>query len=90
MVIGLAPIGLLAKGPVAIVLCAGSVLRLGARGRGGCGALAPRCPGSARQCCWWLALALPWYLLAEARDARVPDYFIVGEHWNRFTGGLAG
>ncbi len=31
-----------------------------------------------------LALTLPWYVLAELRTPGFIDYFIVGEHWNRF------
>ena len=30
-------------------------------------------------------LALPWYLAAEARTPGFLDYFIIGEHWKRFT-----
>jgi 4-amino-4-deoxy-L-arabinose transferase-like glycosyltransferase len=32
-----------------------------------------------------LAIALPWYLLAEMRTPGFLKYFIVGEHWGRFT-----
>ncbi|HEY6280380.1 MAG TPA: glycosyltransferase family 39 protein [Burkholderiales bacterium] len=32
-----------------------------------------------------LAIALPWYLLAEMRTPGFLEYFIVGEHWGRFT-----
>ncbi|MGH8754327.1 MAG: ArnT family glycosyltransferase [Burkholderiales bacterium] len=32
-----------------------------------------------------LAIALPWYLLAETRTPGFLEYFIVGEHWGRFT-----
>ncbi|UVH60577.1 glycosyltransferase family 39 protein [Variovorax paradoxus] len=31
-----------------------------------------------------LALAAPWYVLAEIRTPGFLDYFFVGEHWNRF------
>ncbi|MBX3743535.1 MAG: glycosyltransferase family 39 protein [Akkermansiaceae bacterium] len=41
------------------------------------------------------AVVLPWYSLAEQRTPGFIDYFIVGEHWNRFfrsgwTGDLYG
>jgi len=32
-----------------------------------------------------LALSLPWYILAELRTPGFLDYFIIGEHWKRFT-----
>ncbi|VAW66121.1 Polymyxin resistance protein ArnT, undecaprenyl phosphate-alpha-L-Ara4N transferase; Melittin resistance protein PqaB [hydrothermal vent metagenome] len=32
-----------------------------------------------------LAISLPWYILAELRTPGFIDYFIVGEHWKRFT-----
>jgi len=32
-----------------------------------------------------LALSLPWYLIAEHRMPGFLEYFIVGEHWKRFT-----
>jgi 4-amino-4-deoxy-L-arabinose transferase-like glycosyltransferase len=32
-----------------------------------------------------LAIAAPWYLLAEARTPGFLDYSLVGEHWKRFT-----
>ena len=31
-----------------------------------------------------VAIALPWYLLTESRSPGFLDYFIVGEHFNRF------
>jgi len=31
-----------------------------------------------------LAISLPWYLLAEQRTPGFLEYFIVGEHWKRF------
>ena len=30
-------------------------------------------------------IAVPWYLLAEAKTPGFLDYFIVGEHWKRFV-----
>ncbi len=32
-----------------------------------------------------LTIALPWYLLAEMRTPGFLKYFILGEHWGRFT-----
>ena len=32
-----------------------------------------------------IAISLPWYLLAEARTPGFLEYFLVGEHWKRFT-----
>ncbi|WP_426388677.1 ArnT family glycosyltransferase [Variovorax sp. R-27] len=32
-----------------------------------------------------LALAAPWYVLAETRTPGFLDYFFIGEHWNRFV-----
>jgi len=31
------------------------------------------------------AVSIPWYLLEEARTPGYLDYFIVGEHWKRYT-----
>ena len=80
--VGLA-IGVLAKGPVAIVLTAipiGIWVFLHKKWR----ALFDHLP--------WilgtillLAIALPWYLLAEMRTPGFLYYFIVGEHWDRYT-----
>jgi 4-amino-4-deoxy-L-arabinose transferase-like glycosyltransferase len=79
--VGLA-IGLLAKGPV------GAVLTLGPVGvwtlwKGGVTNVWRRLPwigGSLLM----VALALPWYLAAEARTPGFLDYFIVGEHFKRY------
>lgn len=81
LVIGLA-IGLLAKGPLALLLASlpiaawaiatGNLRRLFAELRW------------VRATCWTLALVLPWYVLAEWRTPGFLEYFIVGEHWNRF------
>ncbi len=79
--IGLA-IGLLAKGPVGVVL---TLLPVGiwTLWKGGVGNAWRRLP--------WItgilltiALAVPWYLAAESRTPGFLDYFIVGEHWNRY------
>lgn len=80
--VGLA-IGLLAKGPVGAVL---TFLPVGlwTLWKGGVGNVWRRLP--------WIggtlltiALALPWYLLAESRTPGFLDYFIIGEHWKRYT-----
>ena len=80
--IGLA-IGLMAKGPVGVVL---TFLPVGAwtLWKGQVRDVWQRLP--------WIsgllltiALSLPWYLLAEHRTPGFLDYFIVGEHWKRFT-----
>jgi len=80
--LGLA-IGLLAKGPVALVL---ALLPIGAWT-----ILAGRAQDCVRRIPWMrgtlltAALALPWYMLAEARTPGFLDYFIIGEHWRRYT-----
>jgi 4-amino-4-deoxy-L-arabinose transferase-like glycosyltransferase len=80
--VGLA-IGLLAKGPVALVMT-GIALFLWL-------AWTRRINDTWRALPWLrgllltLALALPWYLAAEAATPGYLRYFIVGEHWQRFT-----
>lgn len=82
MAIGIA-IGLLAKGPVSIVLwgvpIAGWMLLTG-------------CGKQALQRVPWLGITLlallitgPWYVWAEMRSPGFLRYFIVGEHWHRFV-----
>ncbi len=80
--VGLA-IGLLAKGPVGVVLTAIPV-GLWTLWKGGLGNVWRRVP--------WISgfaltavLAVPWYLLAESRTPGFLDYFLVGEHWKRYT-----
>jgi 4-amino-4-deoxy-L-arabinose transferase-like glycosyltransferase len=86
---GGAIIGLLAKGPVSVVLWGLPLLGWALMG------------GRLRRvwsCVPWLrgalvvtALSLPWYALAEMRTPGFLQYFIVGEHWQRFvTPGWAG
>ena len=76
-------IGLLAKGPIAVVL---SALPIG---------LWVLLTGNLRAC-WqrvpWvkgslltLAISAPWYVLAELRTPGFWDYFFIGEHFKRFT-----
>jgi len=88
MVLG-ASIGLLAKGPVSLILCAVPIVVWVAMTRSVVSAW--------RRIAWLriaaivLALSLPWYLVAEARTPGFLRYFIVGEHWHRFiTAGWAG
>lgn len=76
-------IGLMSKGPIALVLCGLA-----------CGAWV--LIGNEWQR-WWrntylirgvllmLAIAVPWYVLAELKTPGFIDYFIIGEHFLRFT-----
>lgn len=80
--LGLA-IGVLAKGPVGVVLTLIPV-GLWTLWKGGIRRVWNRLP--------WVsgfilaaALSVPWYLLEEARTPGYLDYFIVGEHWKRYT-----
>ncbi len=74
--------GLLAKGPLILVLAAGAILptlvhdesRQRLR-------VLPWVSGSILT----LGLSLPWYLLAETRTPGFLDYFLVGEHFRRFV-----
>jgi 4-amino-4-deoxy-L-arabinose transferase-like glycosyltransferase len=76
-------VGLLAKGPVAVVL---AFLPIGAF------VLVARCWRDAWTRLPWItglaltaALVLPWYWAAERAAPGFLDYFIVGEHWKRFV-----
>lgn len=76
-------IGLLAKGPVALVLCGPPI---------GLWVLWQRRLGDSWRRIPWVAgllavavLTLPWYALAELRTPGFLQYFIVGEHWHRFV-----
>lgn len=75
-------IGLLAKGPIAVVLSGAPMVLW---------ALATRQVASTWRDLPWirgvlltLLIAGPWYLLAERQTPGFLNYFIVGEHWNRF------
>lgn len=86
-------IGLLAKGPVALVLFAiGTGLwlmwRYGLQKKSG--------PIKMWRLLWqrtplvsgtllMLAIALPWYVMAERATPGFLNYFIIGEHWSRFV-----
>ena len=76
-------IGLLAKGPIAVVL-SGLPIVLWAVATGNIASTWNRLPwikGSLLT----LAIAVPWYWLAESRTPGFLDYFFIGEHWKRFT-----
>lgn len=76
-------IGLLAKGPIVLVISALPI------------ALWAMMSGNLikvwRELPWLrgslvvLAIALPWYVLAESRTPGFLSYFLVGEHWQRFV-----
>jgi len=81
LVLGLA-IGLLAKGPLALLLAGLPIAAW---------ALATGNVRRVFSTLHWktafiavLALSVPWYLLAEARTPGFLEYFFVGEHWDRF------
>lgn len=76
-------IGLLAKGPLALVLTGAPVFVW---------VLVSRQWRTLWQCLPWvrgtiamLAVVLPWYILAELKTPGFLDYFIVGEHIKRFV-----
>ena len=76
-------LGLLAKGPLTLLL-AGAPIAVwtlaSGNGRRVLGGM-PWAMGTLAV----LAAALPWYLLAEWRTPGFLEYFLVGEHWSRFT-----
>jgi 4-amino-4-deoxy-L-arabinose transferase-like glycosyltransferase len=76
-------IGLLAKGPVGVVL---TLLPCGLW------TLWKRRLGDAWRRIPWIsgtllcaALSVPWYIAAEMRTPGYLEYFIIGEHWRRYT-----
>ena len=75
-------VGLLAKGPIALM--AGLPIAIWA-------AMSGKVMRAWREVHWVigglavLACVLPWYMLAEARTPGFLEYFIVGEHWQRFV-----
>lgn len=82
MFIGLA-VGLLAKGPLVGVIALPPMaawLLLSGRWKTTWKAL-PWLSGTLLM----LALAVPWYVMAERKTPGFLDYFLVGEHWKRFT-----
>ena len=76
-------IGLLSKGPLALVLV-GTPIGLWALWQRNLTQVWQRIPWLSGGLLM-LALTLPWYILAELRSPGFIDYFIVGEHWKRFT-----
>lgn len=80
--VGLA-IGLLAKGPLALVIAlppvAGWVVLTGSWKKVFKGL--PWISGTLLM----LVLSVPWYLAAEANTPGFLNYFIIGEHWKRFV-----
>lgn len=79
--VGLA-IGLLAKGPLVLVLVAGPLLPWLVLNRTNWQAM--RALPWGRGVLLALALSLPWYLLAEMKTPGFLNYFVVGEHLMRF------
>lgn len=75
-------IGLLAKGPIAIVLSVVPIFFWVVVSRNI--SVAWRELPWVRGSLLTLLIALPWYVLAEIRTPGFLDYFIVGEHFNRF------
>ncbi|NNM22510.1 MAG: glycosyltransferase family 39 protein [Flavobacteriaceae bacterium] len=77
-------IGLLAKGPIVIILTAPPIFIWCFLGKGRFKLTFTKLP-------WILgiivtaAIAVPWYWLAEKETPGFIDYFIVGEHFKRFT-----
>ncbi len=83
--VGLA-IGLLAKGPLTIVLfglvvAPWVVITEGFKGIVGLVKRTPLLTGTLLM----LVIALPWYIIAEKATPGFIDYFIVGEHFERFV-----
>ena len=76
-------IGLLAKGPIAVVL---STLPIGLWMllSGNIKAAWQRVPW-VKGSLLTLAIAAPWYVMAEIRTPGFWEYFFIGEHWKRFT-----
>ncbi len=76
-------LGLLAKGPVAVVLAGLPLV--------GWAVLQRRVAEVWRGLPWLrgaalaVALAAPWYVLAEQHTPGFLNYFLVGEHWHRFV-----
>ncbi|MES2438201.1 MAG: glycosyltransferase family 39 protein [Verrucomicrobiota bacterium] len=75
-------VGLLTKGPLALALVLPPVM--------GWISLTKNWKLAGRSIPWFtgillmLALAMPWYLIAEKKIPGFSDYFFVGEHWRRF------
>ena len=76
-------IGLLAKGPIAVVL-SGISLGLWAVITGEWQRVWQRIPWITGTLLM-LAISVPWFLIAEHKTPGFLEYFIIGEHWKRFT-----
>ena len=76
-------IGMLAKGPIAVVL-SGLPIGLWMLLTGNIKASWQRLPW-VKGSLLTLAIAAPWYVMAEIRTPGFWEYFFIGEHWNRFT-----
>ena len=76
-------IGLLAKGPIAVVL-SGLPIGLWMLLTGNIKASWQRIPWI-KGTLLTLAIAAPWYVMAEIRTPGFWEYFFIGEHWSRFT-----
>ena len=76
-------IGLLAKGPIAIVLVGGTIfiwVMFSFKKRIRSLLLFPLLSGTLLM----LVIALPWYIMAEYKTPGFLHYFIIGEHFDRF------
>jgi 4-amino-4-deoxy-L-arabinose transferase-like glycosyltransferase len=80
--IGIA-IGLLAKGPITLVLCGFPIL-IWASFKGNLLRLLKELPWI-RGSLLVALISFPWYVLAELKTPGFLDYFIVGEHFRRFV-----
>ena len=76
-------IGLLAKGPIAVVL-SGLPIGLWMLVTGNIKTSWQRLPW-VKGSLLTLAIAAPWYVMAEISTPGFWEYFFIGEHWNRFT-----
>ena len=76
-------LGLLAKGPIAVVL-SGVPIGLWMLLTGNIKTSWQRLPW-VKGSLLTLAIAAPWYVMAEIRTPGFWEYFFIGEHWKRFT-----
>ncbi len=76
-------VGLLAKGPIAIVL-SGITLGLWTVMTGEWKLVWQRVPWI-KGTLLMLMISVPWFLIAENKTPGFLEYFLVGEHWKRFT-----
>lgn len=76
-------IGMLAKGPLALVFCFAPLMLLALLNRHWVFTVITRLPWVSGILLFCL-LSLPWYVLAELKTPGFLQYFIIGEHLNRF------